>query len=78
MSLLHRLLLHPSLVSSESIRENPEYSAPDIAIILLPQTVFTAAQAFYLRLGLPRPDQDNSKVAGKWILVWSGSTAVGQ
>jgi len=31
-----------------------------------------------LRLGLPRPDQDNSKVTGKWILIWSGSTAVGQ
>lgn len=43
-----------------------------------PIPLFTAAQAFYLRLGLPRPDQDNSKVAGKWILVWSGSTAVGQ
>lgn len=41
-------------------------------------TVFTACQALYLRLGIPRPGQDNTSVAGKWILVWSGSTAVGQ
>lgn len=43
-----------------------------------PIPFYTACQAFYLRLGLPRPAQDNSKVAGKWILIWSGSTAVGQ
>jgi len=40
--------------------------------------VFTACQALYLRLGLPLPGQDTSSVAGKWMLVWSGSTAVGQ
>jgi hypothetical protein len=43
-----------------------------------PIPLFTAMQALYLRLGIPYPDQDNSKVKGKWILIWSGSTSVGQ
>lgn len=43
-----------------------------------PIPLLTACQAFYLRLRLPFPDADNSAVKGKWILIWSGSTAVGQ
>jgi D-arabinose 1-dehydrogenase-like Zn-dependent alcohol dehydrogenase len=43
-----------------------------------PIPLLTACQAFYLRMRLPFPDADNSAVRGKWILIWSGSTAVGQ
>lgn len=43
-----------------------------------PIPLFTACQVLYLRLGLPRPNQDNNNVKGQWILIWSGSTAVGQ
>lgn len=43
-----------------------------------PIPLLTACQALYLRMRLPFPEADNSSVKGKWILVWSGSTAVGQ
>lgn len=45
---------------------------------IMSSTDYTACQALHLRLGIPRPGQDTSSVAGKWILIWSGSTAVGQ
>ena len=43
-----------------------------------PIPLFSACQALYLRLGLPFPDADNSAAKDKWILIWSGSTSVGQ
>lgn len=43
-----------------------------------PIPLTTACQAFYLRFGFPKPGQDSSSLHGKWILIWSGSTAVGQ
>ncbi|CAD6588254.1 MAG: hypothetical protein CYPHOPRED_004324 [Cyphobasidiales sp. Tagirdzhanova-0007] len=43
-----------------------------------PIPLFTVCQAFYLRLGFPRPGEDNNSLEGKWIVIWSGSTSVGQ
>lgn len=44
-----------------------------------PIPVSTVSQAFFLRLGLPKPfDGPDPSFQDKWILIWSGSTAVGQ
>jgi len=44
-----------------------------------PIPISTAAQALFLRLGLPKPaDGPDASFKDKWILIWSGSTAVGQ
>ena len=46
-----------------------------------PIPLLTVCQAFFYRMGLPMPSGDgsqSSKYADQWLLVWSGSTAVGQ
>jgi len=44
-----------------------------------PIPLLTACQAMYLRQSLKRPDDGpDASYNGKWYLVWSGATAVGQ
>jgi len=46
----------------------------------IPIPFFTAVQALYLRLGMtePDPEQPSTPSQNKWLLVWSGASAVGQ
>lgn len=55
-----------------------EHQCNAVSWLTLSAFLCLAVQAYYLRIGLPKPDEDTSKVAGKWLLVWSGSTSVGQ
>ncbi|KAL7007049.1 Zinc-binding oxidoreductase alcohol dehydrogenase [Cystobasidiomycetes sp. EMM_F5] len=45
-----------------------------------PIPLLTVCQAFFLRLGLPKPagSSNKSQYTDKWFLVWSGSSSVGQ